>query len=61
MIQGLVEVFIAWLKANIRAIALTAAGTLLIMQFVLPSLFDSLVSVTLLGLGWVIGKTQVSQ
>jgi hypothetical protein len=43
----------AFLKAKARAVAFTAAGVLLALQIVLPTMFDLLLGVLALGVVWL--------
>ncbi len=44
---------LAFLQAKARAVAFTAAGVLLALQIVLPTMFDILLGMLALGAVWV--------
>lgn len=53
--------FKAWIKARITSAALSAASALIVLQFVLPGIFDFLADLIILGLIWVVGYVKDSQ
>jgi hypothetical protein len=49
------ERFKEWVQQRVTSAALSAASALVILQFVLPGLFDFLADLIILGLIWVVG------
>lgn len=53
--------FKAWIKTRITSAALSAATALIVLQFVLPGIFDFLADLIILGLIWVVGYVKDSR
>lgn len=55
------EAFTRWLKDRITSAALSAATALIVLQFILPGIFDFMADLILLFLIWLVGFVKDSR